>query len=182
MSIQVTVKLSEEELLLDIRNKSQQELADIADAQQQYHSVAGTDKDEDVSRSLQEAVHFLRSLCHEFLVDTLVATVEVDDEPETYSSGNIEITLGLSDRRDGSLLTHGIALAMHGYLVEKSLELYYGSTPARDLAVLHAARAATCESEVMRLLYRKRKPVYEAAPAIDDPQGPQVPDGENHPA
>ena len=155
----ISITLYGEELLLDIRNKSDQELAGVADTQQRYSSVAGRDKDEDVKRSLQEAYHYLRSLCHEFL--TVTNDNSVDDRPQGITEDStLTLALTLAGRRDGSQLQEGIANAMHAYLVEKTLELYYGSSPARDLSVLHAARAAVNGDEVQRLLYRRRKPNY----------------------
>lgn len=157
MSTQIDVTLQRDELLLDIRNKSQQELADVADVRQQYHSVAGTDKDEDISRSLTEAVALLMSLCHEYIVAEEEEGTGVDDTPATE---DIEISLVLSDRKDGRLLQLVFAADMHGFVVERTLEFYYCSTPARALATVHAARAKVYEDELLRLMYRKGKPVY----------------------
>lgn len=161
-STTTTIVLQGLNLLLDIRNKSHQEVADIADVKQKYHVEAGTDKDEDVKRSLQEAIHMLKNVCRDFLISSSSeTTTEVDDSLEGITEeSEIELELHLSGRRDGILQAEDLANVIHSYVVNKALELFYGNTPIKELAQLHMTRAAESEAKLRGMLYRKRKPDY----------------------
>lgn len=147
------IELSKSELLFDIHNKSHLDVSDITDAEARYRVEAGTEKTAEVERSLVTSLSMLHQIAGRYLVTDM-----------TYTAGNdiglpstIVLDFSFSERRlDGK--AQALADAIHAYLVDNTLALFYNSVSDATLATKRAQLALTDSQLVQTLVYTKKPP------------------------
>ena len=148
------VILNVSELLFDIRNKSHEECAEIADAETRYRAEAGTHKNEELFRCLAEVGTALARTCIKYLDNYYQE--EADDTlalPEA-----LVYDLDFSERRaEGK--AQPLADAMHSYAVHYTLAKYYATVSQGELSNKHSLLTNNAATAIKELLYTKKAPI-----------------------
>ena len=150
------VSIYTNELLYNIKNKSHQELAVLApDPEQRYTQEAGTDKEEDLKRCIIESYSEVVGIVSRFeynICPVQEVTAAVPELPEYFV-----FYIESSERR---LVSEEQALAnmILSYMTNRSLSRYYANAGRNDLAEKDEANAAYDKDQIIKLIYRKRRP------------------------
>lgn len=150
------VKISSDELLFNIKNKSHQELAVLApDPEQRYAQEAGTEKEEDLKRCIVESFAEAVGIVSRFeynICPVQEVTATAPELPEYFV-----FYIESSERR---LVSEEQALAdmILSYMTNRSLSRYYTNAGRNDLAAKDEANAAYDKDQIIKLIYRKRRP------------------------
>ncbi len=147
------IELSKKELLFDIMNKSHSEVSVITDAEARYKAEAGTEKADEIERDLITSMSLLYASIGRFLRSDLTTCAENGaGMPDTLV---YEFTF--SERRlDGKM--QPLTDAIHAFLVDSTLGLFYNSVSASDIAAKRAQMAINDLQLVERLVYSKKQP------------------------
>lgn len=147
------IEFSKKELLFDIMNKSHGEVSVITDAEARYKAEAGTEKTDEIERDLITSTSILYASIGRFLCGNL--TPYADNGAGLPETLVYEFTF--SERRlDGK--AQPLADAIHAFLVDSTLGLFYNSVSASDLAVKRSGMAQADLQLVERLVYTKKQP------------------------
>ena len=149
----ITVTLTFDTLIKDLKEKSHLEVASIADPAVRYKLEAGTEKDPEIKRCLDEAATDLRGEIARFLA--------VDQTP---SSNNALPTvsayvydLNLSSRRSSSK-ADALKNAFESYVVVRSLAKFHRSVGQAELSSMYESQALAQAQSINNLLYSKLPP------------------------
>lgn len=150
------VKISSDELLFNIKNKSHQELAVLVpDPEQRYPQEAGSEKEEDLKRCIVESFAEAVGIVSRFeynICPVQEVTATAPELPEYFV-----FYIESSERR---LVSEEQALAdmLLSYMTNRSLSRYYTNAGRNDLAAKDEANAAYDKDQIIKLIYRKRRP------------------------
>jgi hypothetical protein len=147
------ISLLYSELLFDITNKNRSEVAPL-DAAVRYRAEIGSDKEQEVSRCLLNALSTLTANYMRFLNSSTVTTAT----NQSSVPSKIEIDVCGSSRRLAGK-TQAIANCMHSLLVNMTLSLFYLSVGQGDLATSRDNLATIDVQVLKKLLYSKRPPL-----------------------
>ena len=156
MSVKVSIKA--DNVLRDVKLRSQQELRTEGDPEVRYALEAGGDKDDALRQFLQECASEFRTALRVYL------------DEETAASGSDDLTAGAGTTfeyvfdlpsRKASGAAAPIADGLHSCAVERVLGKHYVSVGRKDLAEVHYAQAADALAGVKTILLTKKKPTYE---------------------
>lgn len=147
------IELSKNELLFDIQNKSHSEVSVIADAEARYKVEAGTEKIAEIERDLITAMSTLYTQIGRYL--------RTNHAPYADNGAGLPDTLIydfiFSERRlDGKM--QPLTDAIHAYLVDCTLGIFYSSVGHVEFQKKHAEQAATDARLVETLIYTKKPP------------------------
>lgn len=152
----MTVNIITEELLQDIRMKSHLECETIPDVEERYKYEAGTEKRDEVSRSIIRAVATARGVLVRFLEpDFSDFASNLPEIPEEFC-----FQFHISERRLAGR-TQQIADRLHSYIVDLTLGYYYTSCNKLDFAKTHTDMAAGECMQIESLLYTKLPPIFK---------------------
>lgn len=147
------IEFSKNELLFDIKNKSHSEVSVIPDAEARYKIEAGGEKTDELERDLITATSMLNPHISRYLVSDFRCHAD-------NGAGLPEILIfefSLSERRlDGKV--QPLTDAIHAFLVDCTLGLFYGSVSNVELQKKRTEMAAVDAQIIERLIYTKRPP------------------------
>lgn len=147
------IELSKNELLFDMMNKSHSEVSVITDAEARYKVEAGTEKKDELERDLITALSMLNPHISRYLVSDF--TEDADNEaalPDT-----IVFEFSFAERRlDGKM--QPLTDAIHAFLVDCTLGLFYASVAHTEFQTKRTQMAAADAQLVEQLIYTKRPP------------------------
>jgi hypothetical protein len=149
----MTVTIYTTELLYNIRNKSHLEVASLP-VEQRYLVEAGTEKADEIKRSVIDALSELESRLWRFLGRCGCGNAEVA-EPDLEDAVAFEV------KGNGRRL-HGKAALIGAKILETLTDLalakFYVSVGAANLSQAHSALAASEMMALEKMLYTKDKP------------------------
>lgn len=148
------ITLHIKDLLSDIKKKSHYEVAGIEDAEARYRIEAGTEKEDEIYRSMVEVESTLVRRLHRFLYDHYQD--EADNQlalPESFS-----FEFEMTDRRSG-WKAQELADLMHSYIVHYTLAKFYAAVSQTDLSNKHSALTAEAATALEECLYHKQPPM-----------------------
>lgn len=143
------------EVLFDMKNKSHQEAALVADPEQRYLIEAGTEKDDELIRCIINSVSVVRARCSRFLAGC--EPVDCDNMPGLDAESRVTFLFGYSARRSPSA-AKTVTDRIHSFMVDYSLALFYEGTKQADSAAVRRAEADRAIAEIEYLLYDKGAP------------------------
>ena len=150
----MTIYLNVSELLFDIRNKSHEECANIADVEARYRAEAGHHKDDELLRSMTEVTSRLAKLVRRYLNSFFQNGAENNvNIPEAYV-----YDLDFSPRRSAGK-AQPLADLMHSYVVHYTLAKFYATVSQGDLSNVHSMLAQDAGNEIEALIYDKKPPM-----------------------
>lgn len=147
------IELSKNELLFDIRNKSHNEVSVITDAEVRYRAEAGTDKLDEIERDIISSLATLSQIAGRYSA--------IDMTPYASNSAGLPDYLVLdftfSERRlDGK--AQALTDAIHSFLVDNTLALFYETVSLADFQTKRAAQAAIDAQLLEHLIFTKKPP------------------------
>lgn len=147
------IEISKNELLFDIRNKSHLEVAGISEADARYRVEAGSEKTDEIERDIITSLAYLDNIDIRYLnVDMTCMAENNAGLPDT-----IIIDLLFSERRlDGKV--QPLTDAIHAFLVDNTLALFYASVSQGDLQTKRAGLAAADATLIENLIFKKKAP------------------------
>lgn len=149
----MVIELKKNELLFDMRNKSHSESSVITDMESRYRSEAGTEKTEELERDLVTSLSQLSSSIGRYL--KMDMTSDADNGPGLPDFITLEFVM--SERRlDGKV--QALTDAIHAYLVENTLALFYASVDHKEFQAKHEKASAASLALVERLMFTKKPP------------------------
>lgn len=153
----VTINITRESLLADMKVKSHAEVASIADPKARYLAELGTEKEEEANQDITDAVAEVESILRPFLA----ANNGTETASDAYDDTNaITFTLSVTDRKaDG--MAAPLTKAVHAYIVDSALEKFYTSVAQPDLAQRHLAQQSAALPFIENILYRRKNPTYQ---------------------
>lgn len=149
----MVINLYDQELYNDIRKKSHYEVAEIQDVEARYRAEAGTEKQEEILRCIEEGVAQARHRCLRYLDETI--TEEADD---TLNPGEVyTFYFPISERRAISK-AEPLTSALHAFVVHYALSKFYSTVSQIELSNKHSLQAVECGNDIDQLLYTKQPP------------------------
>lgn len=149
----ITIKYSE--VLFDLQNKNREEVRGIEDPQTRYLSEAGSDKMDEVTRCIQEALANVATMFLRF-----IPTKENEGASNVLRNpDDVLLVFEISERR-GAGKDRMIAEILHSLIVNLSLSKFYNTVNQIELAAKRDALAASDIAVINKLLYEKLPPVY----------------------
>lgn len=147
------IEINKEELLFDIMNKSHGEVSVITDAEARYKVEAGTEKKDEIERDIITAITMLHPTIERYLVSDHTGIAENGAGlPQT-----IIFDFSFSERRlDGK--AQALTDAVHAYLVDCTLGLFYASVGHTEFQAKRTQMALADAQLVERLVYTKKPP------------------------
>ena len=145
------ITITFDEVLSDLKSINKEEVRSIGDPKARYFAEAGTEKLQDITRCIREAMSQAVSPFARFL------TVD-------FGNGTtITISLTVSDRRiEGK--QQAVEDTFHSLIVNHAMSKYYNDVQLPDLATKRASLAAEDVKLLSKLLYEKHAPVYPTLP------------------
>lgn len=141
-------------LLKDIKQKSHYEVSNITDAEARYRAQAGTEKEDEIYRSMVEVASSLKHRLRRYLDESYQE--EADDQvaiPDSFI-----YCLSVSDRRADNLL-QPLTDAAHNYVVHYTLSKFYSSVSQGELSNKHSKETADAAKTIDELIYTKQPPI-----------------------
>ena len=149
----MVITLYEQELYNDIRKKSHYEVAEIQDVEARYRAEAGTEKQEEILRCIEEGVAQARHRCLRYLDETI--TEEADD---TLDPGEVyTFYFPISERRAINK-AEPLTSALHTFVVHYARSKFYSTVSQIELSNKHSLQAVECGNDIDQLLYTKQPP------------------------
>lgn len=149
------IEININELKFDIRNKSHLDVSSISDAEARYRAEAGTEKMDEVERCIINAASSLATLVQDYLHPDFTATgTNGATLPQI-----LVYELMFSERRQSGK-AKPLAAAMHSYLVNMTLFIFYQSVGQVDIANKRNALAASDAAVITNLVYSKMPPLF----------------------
>ena len=147
------IEINKNELLFDIMNKSHGEVSVITDAEVRYKVEASTEKTDEIERDIITSMAMLHPYMERYLVSDHTGIAENGAGlPQT-----IVYEFSFSERRlDGKMQT--LTDAIHAYLVDCTLGLFYASVGHTEFQTKRSQMAVADAQLVERLVYTKRPP------------------------
>lgn len=147
------IELNKSELLFDIRNKSHAETASITDAESRYRVEAGTEKTDELERNIITSLSMLFQISGRYLRTDMSCFAD-------NGAGLPDVLVfdfSFTERRmDGK--AQPLADAMHAFIVENSLALFYESVAQNEFQTKHSQAAAINSLLVEKLIFTKKPP------------------------
>ena len=157
----ITLNIQVKEVLFDVRNKSHNEVAGIADAEARYLVEAGMDKQDEIERCLTTSASLMMAVMGRFVMShNTNLSSNRSGLPEYYY-----VNLDLSARRaEGKQQI--LADLAHSYLVNMTLSLFYKSVAQATLSEGREKMAIENAAQIEQLLFTKHKPFIHMTPII----------------
>lgn len=149
----MTINISIDSLVSEIRQKSHFETQYIQDAKQRDNVRAGLEKSDEVLRCAAVSDAQLRAIVDRYLLSDLQATTTAG-----IAVGDLSYNFKFSERREPNKAVQ-LPQLMRGYLVAAALSKYYATVSASDLAAKRGNEAAALAADILRLIYTKTPPV-----------------------
>ena len=148
------VKLYKDQIMQQLRSISHDEVAMIEDADARYRVEAGSEKEQEINRCIDEAYDRLLGRCRRWLKSEYKTIV--DNRLNLPASFNIE--LQLSERR---AVGNAEALAglMNAFMVEYALSKFYNIVHHPDMSNKHGLLALDAGKNLDEALYTKNPPL-----------------------
>lgn len=147
------IEFSKKELLFDMMNKSHSEVSVITDAEARYKVEAGSEKADELERDFITAMTMLNPHISRYLVSDFICRAD-------NGAGLPEILVfefSLSERRlDGKV--QPLTDAIHAFLVDCTLGLFYASVAHTEFQKKRTEMAAVDAQLIEQLIYTKRPP------------------------
>ena len=150
----MTLELSIPVLLKDIKSKSYYDVQGITDVETRYRIQAGTEKEQEIYRTMVEVASTLSHRLRRFLAEYYQE--EANNELSVPDSFVYE--LEVSDRRADNLL-QPLTDAAHSYVVHYTLSKFYATVSQGDLSNKHSAMTADAAKSIDEILYTKQPPI-----------------------
>lgn len=157
----ITILISSEEVIYDIKSKTHTELAvSVQDETQRYKIEAGTEKLDEVKRCVQQAYSEATSA----LVRWLDNTGSADNVTSTYDNSAVVLPANLmfrfrwTERRYRDKQDPMTSL-LFSLIVNLAMVRFYTSMQAEGLAKVRASQAQSDLSQIQALVYYKGEPV-----------------------
>lgn len=153
----MTVTITYESILKDIKRTSQMEMANVADPDARYRAEAGTEKEARILRCVTEAVSLMRLSCHDFEVSELINGTTEADDADSVAPRSYTFSLEAGERRlEGKSKT--VATLLHENIVNLAMQRFYVSVSQPSLANAHGELAAAASKNLDAALHTKRRP------------------------
>lgn len=158
----ITINISSDEVVYDIRSKTHTELAvSVQDESQRYKIEAGTEKLDEIRRCVQEAYAEAAGALARFFEEEGNA----DGDMSSYANGAVALPSFLSfqfkwSERRYRYKIESLKVLLFSLLVNLAMSRFYLSMQAENLAKVRAGQAQSDLSQVQALVY------YKAEPAI----------------
>ena len=150
----MTLYLSVQELLKDIKQKSHYEVSAIADVEARYRVQAGTEKEEQIYRTMLEVAtslaHRLRRFLNDYYQEEADNRISIPDA--------FVYDLDISDRRAVNL-AQPLTDVCHSYIVHYTLSKFYATVSQGDLSNMHSQATAEAANQIDALIYTKQPPI-----------------------
>ena len=150
----MTITLYASKIIEDIKAKSHDEVAEIADKDMRYRAEAGSEKMAQIKDCLRIAGSRLSQRCLRFLVNGY--SEQSDNSAQDAWSFTFEFDFGSGRRADGK--SGPLTEAMHTFMVEYSLMKFYSNVSQSELSNKHGILALEAGDLVETLLYTKLPP------------------------
>ena len=142
------------ELLFDIRKKNELETSGMTDAEQRYLATAGTEKEDELIRDVQNAAaqvsgQIMRFLSHRFFSET-------DNSPNRTDAFVYEFFP--AERRQVNKIP-AMADILHSLIVNLALARFYESVSQPNLANVRKTSATEDMAALRQMLYEKTPPI-----------------------
>lgn len=147
------IEISKSELLFDIRNKSHSDVSVITDAESRYLAEAGTEKNDEVLRDIASSLASLSTVTGRYLAQDVNAMASDTATLPTTLVFNFSFS---GRKADGK--AQPLANAIHEYLADNTLALFYNSVSQPDLAAKRERLAAQDLQLVDTLVHQKKAP------------------------
>lgn len=155
----MTITISTDELIYNIKSKSHTEVARIADPEQKYIAEAGTDKIDEIRRCALEGKAEMESLIFRFLSATAAESSSIANADVSLGD-NFTFTFIGTDRRYTGKLT-AIRDQVFALLTNLAMAKFYISVNQIELSNARRSLANDALSMLERLLYTKRTPIAD---------------------
>lgn len=142
------------ELLFDLKNKNALETSGIADTEQRYRAQAGSEKDDELKRDIQNAASQLSVLMMKFLSHKFHS----GSDNGALSGDMLVFDFGISGRRAINRIP-AIADIMHSIIVNLGLSYFYKSVALPELERGRKKAAAEDMAALQPMLYDKMPPM-----------------------
>lgn len=152
---QVTITISRNQVLADMKVKSHAEVATIEDPKVRYLVELGSERAEEAHQSINDAAGEVLAQLHKVTAASAEAT-----GTDTYdNSSDISIDINVSSRTAPGLGT-ALAKVIHDYIVDSALSKYYVSVSRDDMATRHLNMLPRQLAMMEQLIYTKVEPTY----------------------
>ena len=147
------IVLNVQGLLKDIKSKSHYDVSSVTDAEARYRIEAGTEKEDEILRTMAEVATSLSRRLRRFLESgyQMIASDRVS-LPEDFTW-----ELDISERRANNLM-QPLADAAHSYIVHYTLAKFYSTVSAVELSNIHSTWTAEAAEAIDELIYSKQEP------------------------
>lgn len=133
--------------------KSHAEVATIADPTERYLVEAGTEKLEEINQCITNASTEVNSLLLRFLSGTSGAATATD----SYETADIIYTLDMPEAPTPTFAAE-LTRAIHAYIVDSALALFYQSVSQGNLSTMHASKLPSEITIIRKLIYYRPMP------------------------
>lgn len=149
----MVITLYEQELYNDVRKKSHYEVAEIQDVEARYRAEAGTEKQEEIMRCINEGIAQARHRCLRYLDETIVDradnTMNIDEEHTFFFPISERRAIGKAEP---------LSAALHSFVVHYALSKFYSTVSQIELSNKHSLQAVEVGNDIDNLLYTKQPP------------------------
>ena len=159
----ISINISSDEVVYDIRSKTHTELAvSVQDETQRYKIEAGTEKLDEIRRCVQEAYAESAGALARFLDGNRL----YDKSSVAYGNGAVALpdNLGFdfkwSERRYRNKID-ALKVLLFSLLVNLAMSRFYISMQAENLAKVRAGQAQSDLAQIQALVYYKAEPIIE---------------------
>lgn len=161
----VTISITRESVLADMKVVSHGEVATIADDKARYLAELGTEKLPEANQAITDAATEVVGILRPHLLSASAASAS--DAFDTTAT--ITYALSVPVRKKPGL-ADAMAKAIHAYIVDSALGRFYVAVSRPDLAEPHRARLSDEMATMDNILYRRAAPAYvrPTPPTPDD--------------
>lgn len=149
----MVIELYDDVILKDVKTKSHYEVSEIPDAEARYRAEAGTEKEGEIHRCIQEGASRLMHRCLRYLRNYYTDKRDNEDNPQSVYVYDFV----LSERRSLGK-AEPLSEAMHTFIVEYALSKFYASVSQGELSNKHSLLAVDAGNRIDELLYFKLPP------------------------
>lgn len=149
----MVIELYDDVLVKDMKTKSHYEVSEIPDAEARYRAEAGTEKEGEIHKCINEGASRLMHRCLRFLRNYYVDKRDNEEDPKTAYTYDFV----LSERRSLGK-AEPLAEAMNTFVVEYALSKFYATVSQGDLSNKHSLLAVDAGNRIDELLYYKLPP------------------------
>lgn len=154
----MTITINKSDLVFDIKNKSHLEVASIENIDQRYIAEAASDKEDEITRCIMDAVAKVRYMCGRFLEQDADSTSSESISSSLSSDSSFSFSFTENARRYSNRKQE-IASTMHSAIVSMALSKFYISVSQPGLAQSHDVVAANAVALLEKMLCEKLPPV-----------------------